>query len=73
MWRGKRLHDWDQTGELLAILANANRDPRRRRRPFRKHECVPQDLAKDFRTPAGIRLTKSALHALKPFFKKRDA
>jgi hypothetical protein len=72
MLRAKRLHEWDQTGELVSIMANANRDVRKRRRPFRKSECVPPDLAKEFRLPRGIRLSKSALHSLKPLFQKKD-
>jgi len=70
MHHGKRLHEWDQTGELTCILLNANRNPKHRRRPFTKPECVPRDLAKEFRVPSGIRLTKGSLHAMKPLFEK---
>lgn len=52
------------------MTANVNRDPRRRRRPFAVSDFVPRDLAKEFRTPRGIGLTRGTLHALKPLFAK---
>lgn len=70
MHHAKRLHNWDLAGDVISILLNVNRNPRRRRRPFSKAECVPRDLAREFRAPTGVRLTRSALHAMKPFFTK---
>lgn len=52
------------------MTANVNRDSRRRRRPYGISDFVPRDLGKEFRSPRGIGLTKSSLHALKPLFEK---
>lgn len=68
MHEAKRVHEWDQTGELVALIANTNRDPKRRRRPFSKAESVPRDIARYFRRNGGIRMTRKSLHALKPLF-----
>lgn len=70
MWHAKRVHEWDQTGELVSILCNANRG--KRRRPYSKSECVPKDLAKEFRVPVGIRLTRRSLHSLKALFENQE-
>lgn len=70
MARGKRVYDWGHTGNVLALLANVNRNPKKRRRQFAVYEFVPRDLRKEFRTIPGIRMTKSTLHALKPLFEK---
>jgi len=70
MLAGRRVHDWGQTGSLLALTANANRDPKRRKRPFGIHEFVPRDLRRHFVARRGTGLTKQSLHALKPLFLK---
>lgn len=70
MSRGRRIHDWGQTGSQMALLANVNRNQRRRRRAWSTANFVPRDLRKDFRAPRGIGLTKGTLHALKPLFAK---
>jgi len=73
MLRGRRLHDWSQTGSLLAMTANANRNPKKRRRPYGLADFVPTDLRQEFRAPRGMRLTRDTLHALKPLFAREDA
>ena len=70
MHHGRRLHDWGQTGSLLTMSANINRDPKRRRSPYPISAFVPSDVRSAFRTPRGIGLTRSTLHALKPLFQK---
>lgn len=52
------------------MVANVNRNPKKRRRPFGVGEFVPRDIAKEFRAPRGIGLTRGTLHALKPLFQK---
>ena len=54
----------------IAMTANVNRNPKKRRRPFGVQEFVPSDLRREFRMIPGIRMTKSTLHALKPLFAK---
>lgn len=34
-------HDWGQTAQLLCLLANAHRDPQKRRRPFAPDDFNP--------------------------------
>jgi len=70
MLEARRVNEWGQTGSVLAMLANVNRDPKRRKRPFGVADFVPLDIRKYFRTKRGVGLTKSSLHSLKPLFKK---
>ncbi|MHB8953569.1 MAG: hypothetical protein ACYC4U_11415 [Pirellulaceae bacterium] len=70
MHQGKRVHDWGQTGSSVAMLANVNRNPKKRRSPYGVADFVPRDLAKEFRVRRGIGITRHTLHALKPFFEK---
>ena len=72
MLHARRLHDWGQMGSLLAMTANVNRNPKKRRRPFGIQEFVPSDLRREFRASNGIRLTKTMLHALRPIFDKKE-
>jgi hypothetical protein len=46
MWEGRSEHAWAQTSLLAYLTAEANRDPKRRRRPFE---------AADFNPHAGCR------------------
>lgn len=34
-------HDWDQTASILALLAETNRDPKKRYRPFTPADFHP--------------------------------
>lgn len=70
MHHGKRVHDWGQTGSVLAMTANVNRNAKKKRTPYQIASFVPRDLFKEFRAPSGIPMTRSTLHALKPLFKK---
>jgi hypothetical protein len=72
MARGRRVHDWGQTGSELAMTANVNRNAKRRRRPYSVSDFVPRDIAREFRSPRGIGMNRSTLHALKPLFAKDD-
>jgi len=69
MLKGKRIHDWGQTGSIVAIIANANRNPKRRRAPYQIADFVPTDLRRYFRQPRGLRMTRGTLHAMKGMFK----
>lgn len=70
MHHGKRVHDWGQTGSQMALLANVNRNSKRRKSPYPVSSFVPTDLTKVFRVNRGIRMTPNTLHALKPLFQK---
>lgn len=41
MARGKREHDWSLASHVMALLAEINRDRKKRRRPFRAEEFNP--------------------------------
>jgi hypothetical protein len=51
-------------------VANCNRDPQRRRRPFDIVDFLPPDLRRHVRRSDGAPLTREALHALRPLFDK---
>lgn len=69
MYEGKRRHDWSMAGNVLCLMANCNRDPKYRRRPFDVHEFVPPDVRRDFMAARRGGMTVSALRALKPVIK----
>lgn len=68
MATAKRRHDWKQTSMLLTIMANANRDTKKRKRPFHPDDFMPPDLVEGIRRVSGIRLTPQNLRVLKPLF-----
>lgn len=70
MYHGRRREAWGHTANLMALLANCHRDPKRRMRPFDVTDFLPADLKRYARRAAGIRLTRSNLHLLKPLFSK---
>lgn len=72
MHRGRRIHDWGQSGSHMALLANVNRS-HKRRKAWSTADFVPRDLRRVFAAPRGIGLTKATLHALKPLFTKDAA
>ncbi|XZE17478.1 hypothetical protein SH449x_002730 [Pirellulaceae bacterium SH449] len=41
MVRGKREHDWGLASHVMALLAEINRDRKKRRRPFRAEDFNP--------------------------------
>jgi len=55
---------------MMALTANVNRDPRRRRSPFSPAQFAPSDIRSEFRVASGVRMTRGTLHALKPLFSK---
>ena len=73
MYEGRRLHDWAQTANLMALLANCNRDPAKKRTPFSLADFLPPDLRKHCvaQRTGGIRLTRDNLRMLKPLFEKK--
>lgn len=71
MYAGRRREQWGHTANLMALLANCHRDPKRRRRPFDVGDFLPSDLKQLVRRASGLRLTTANLHLLKPLFEKK--
>lgn len=53
----------------MALIANANRDPNTRRRPFTPHDFFRRPNAKPI--PRGAPLTGDMLRAMKPMFARK--
>ena len=45
--------DWSRTASIMAMLANINRDPKKRRRPFEAFDFMPEPYASKARAAAG--------------------
>jgi hypothetical protein len=39
--RAKAQHDWNQTSSIMAVIANTNRDPKRRAKPYEPRDFNP--------------------------------
>lgn len=70
MAKAKRRHDWRQTSMIITTIANANRDTKKRKRPYHPNDFMPPDLAEGIKRMAGFKLTPQNLHVLKPMFSK---
>jgi len=66
--RGK--HEWQQTALLASILINANRDPKKQRRPVEPSDLNPYEQDKPRRRD-GIRISKQNRAILKKLFTKK--
>ena len=71
MHEARRRNEWAHTANLMALIANCHRDPKRRARPFDAVDFLPWDLRRGVRRSAGMRLTARNLRLLKPLFKSR--
>jgi hypothetical protein len=56
------------TANVMALVANCNRNEKRMRRPFHPADFLPADLRGEVRRSPGIRLTSANLRLLKPLF-----
>jgi hypothetical protein len=70
MYRARRRDNWNIAANVMTLLANCHRDPKRLRRPFNVADFLPPDLRRGLRTASGIRLTSRTLRMLKPLFTK---
>lgn len=70
MYQARRRDQWSHTANLMALIANCHRDPKRLRRPFDMVDFLPTDLRSDVRRTSGIPLTRNNLRMLKPLFAK---
>ncbi|MEM8739468.1 MAG: hypothetical protein AAGG38_13475 [Planctomycetota bacterium] len=64
MAEGRRRHDWDQTAELLALLANVHRDTKKRPRPYPSSWFHPLRSANSPSSPRGLPLTADMIGLL---------
>lgn len=60
---------WGHTSTLLALIANCNRDPQRRRRPFEPRDFNPYAHATRKR---GVRITAGNIGLLRDLFLKDE-
>ena len=65
MARGRVRESWDHTSCLLAMLANANRDRKKRARPFEPADFHPMMRARRSR---GVPITPENIGLLKQVF-----
>ena len=70
MVEARRRNEWVLASHIMALVANCNRDPQRQRRPFDIQDFLPSDLRSQVPRSRGERLTREALHALRPLFEK---
>jgi len=63
MAEGRQRHAWIHTSSLLALIANANRDPKKHR-PFKPSDFDPYANKRQ----KGIPITKDNVAVLKHFF-----
>jgi hypothetical protein len=71
MHAARRRDQWCHTANLMALVANCHRDPKRMRRPFDLADFLPADLRALVRRASGIRLTPQTLRRLKPLFERK--
>jgi len=45
MAKAKQLDEWGRAANLLALIANVNRDQKKRRQPFDAYDFIPETLA----------------------------
>ena len=70
MHTGRRRQQWSHTANVMALVANCHRDPKRLRRAFHVADFLPPDLRREVRRSSGIPLTRGNLRLLKPLFTK---
>ena len=64
----RRRQQWQHTGSILVYIAEANRNPDRRRRPYSMRDVLPPDLALEYKAAPGGQFTGRNLRALKGHF-----
>ncbi len=71
MYAARRREQWSHTANLMTLVANCHRDPKRLRRPFDVADFLPPDLRTSVRRASGIPLTPQNLRMLKALFYKK--
>jgi hypothetical protein len=73
MAESRRRNEWLLASHIMALVANCNRDPQHQRRPFDIQDFLPSDLRSQVPRRRGERLTREALHALRPLFERKQS
>ena len=63
MYRGKVEDEWGRTSSAMALFANANRDPKKRSKPYTPDDFNPTSVRP--RQSRGTRLTSKNIDILK--------
>ena len=73
MAEGRAMAEWGRMASLLALIANVNRDPEKRPKPYEPAEFMPPSLpgAKATAAPAGIPITADNITDLKALIGQR--
>lgn len=67
-YRGRLYSEWEQTAQVWAIIAEANRNHEKRKRPFSPHDLFKRPGVKT--PPRSNALTPGAFRAMKGMFVK---
>ena len=67
-YRGKEYADWERLSALLCLMANVNRDPKKKPTAYRPTDFFRRPGAK--RGPRGTALTAEAFRSMKKMFVK---
>ena len=65
MAEGRGRAEWGRTASMMALVANVNRDPRKRRKPFQPDDFIPPAYKARREKPAVI---KAGFGVLKMIF-----
>ena len=71
MYAARRRDRWTHTANVMSLLADCHRDPKRPR-PLHVADVLPTDLRATVRRATGIRLTPQNLRLLKPLFEQKS-
>lgn len=70
-YQGHEYAEWERTAQIWAVIAESNRDHKRRSRPYRPTELFQRPGRRA--APRGVPLTGAAFRAMKGLFvKKRE-
>jgi hypothetical protein len=61
IYAARRRDQWCHTANVMALIANCHRAPKRTRRPFDLVDFLPAELRSHVRRASGIRLTSGSL------------
>lgn len=66
--QGKEYSEWERTAEIWAVIAESNRDPKRKATPFRATDLFRRPSTRQ--APRGVPLDSQSFQALKSVFVK---
>lgn len=65
-WQGEQYAAWERTAALMAMIANVNRDPKKKSTPYTPQDFFKRPGAKSL--PRGVPLTGDAFRSMKSAF-----